>query len=135
MSATERRFDFIVDADVAQDIRQCLHDDPDEAAVIIALIEELRGDRSLCERLIDVGFEDDDVRSVKEFAALQKQRCNAYTVRLWEVDNWRLITAVDYQQRQIALLYVMRRDENYSERVQNAVISAYERLAFRYMGK
>jgi hypothetical protein len=128
MSVVPRRFTFIVDDDVELDVDDCLNEDPDEAAVIIAIIEELQGDRGQCERLINEAYEDEAIQSVKQFKALQDRYYNAYTVRLLEVDNWRLITAVDHRQHIIALLYIMRRDEDYDDEVQRRVISAYEKL-------
>lgn len=134
MSSVARRFTFIVDNDVEWDIEDCLRENPDEAAVVLTAIEELKGDRLLCERLVDEGYQDDTIYSVKQFLALQDKRYNAYTVRLFEVDNWRLIAAVDHKQMIIALLYIMRRDEDYDETVQRRVITAYERLGLRQLG-
>lgn len=124
----------MIDGEVGLDIDDCYRENPDEAAAILVEIEELKGDRALCERLITEGYEDDRICSVKEFAALQQQWYNAYTVRLYEADHWRLITAVDHRQRTIALLYIMRRNEDYDETVQKRVIKAFERLGLQRMG-
>lgn len=134
MSSVTRRYTFFVDKDVELDVEDCLREDPEEAAVLLAAIEDLKDDRLLCEVLVDVHFQGDTICSVKEFRALQAKRYNAYTVRLYEVDNWRLITAVDHRERMIALLYVMRRDEDYDETAQRRVIEAYERLGLRRLG-
>lgn len=135
MSTVTRRFEFIIHDDVELDVEDVLKENPEEAAVLIAVIEEIEGDHALCERLVDVGFEDDQVQSVKVFAKLQEQRYNAYTVRLYEVDRWRLITAVDHRQRLIALLYIMRRDEDYDSVVQERVVKAYEDLGLGQLGR
>ena len=135
MSTVSRRFEFIIHDDVELDVEDVLRENPEEAAVLIAVIDEIEGDHALCERLIDVGFEDDQLKSVKAFASLQEKRYNAYTVRLYEVDRWRLISAVDHRQRLIALLYIMRRDENYDTRVQQRVIKAYEDLGLGQLGR
>jgi hypothetical protein len=134
MTTVSRRFTFIVDDGVQLDVEDVLRQNPAEAAAILAAVEDLKGDRLLCERLIEIDYEDDTIRSVKEFVALQRRRYNAYTVRLYEVDNWRLITAVDHRQMIIALLYIMRRDEDYDGTAQKRVIEAFDRLGLRQLG-
>jgi len=134
MSAVERRFEFLIDDEVDRDIEDVVDADPDAAALIVAIIQEMQGDRTLCERLIEPDYEDDQISSVLPFEALQRKWYNAYRVKLYEVADWRLITAVDHKQRLIALLYIMRRDENYDDKVQQSVIEAYERLGLSRMG-
>ncbi|EXS68544.1 hypothetical protein [Sphingobium sp. Ant17] len=134
MSAVARRFSFEIDDEVKLDIEDMLKESPDEADEVIVYLEELRGDIELCKRLIDEGYEDERIRKVEPFYALQQQRYNAYTVRLWEVDKWRLITAADYRQHLIAVLYIMRRDEDYGAGAQARVIAAFERLGMDRMG-
>jgi hypothetical protein len=134
MSAVDRRFTFVVDEDVSLDIEECYAHDPDQAAEILVLIEETKGDHTLCELLVTEGHEDEAIYSVKQYTALQRQRYNAYTVRVVDADDWRLITAVDHRQRIIALLYIMRRDEDYDETVQQRVVTAYEKLGLNQLG-
>jgi hypothetical protein len=126
-----RAYDFFVDEEIEKDIEDCIDTHPDQAAIIVALIDEIRGDRILCEELVDPRSQDDPIESVKYFAQLQANQYNAYTVRIREVFDWRLITAVDHARRRIALLYIMRRDEEYDELAQRRSIAAYERLGFK----
>ena len=135
MTAVDRRFTFIIDEGVDLDLDEIEDEHPDEYDAILVEIEELQGDRTLCERLIDVGYEDDRIIHVKEFAALQARKYNAYTVRVVDADHWRLITAVDHRQRIIALLYIMRRSEEYDATVQRRVIQAYEKLGLKRLGE
>jgi hypothetical protein len=50
------------------------------------------------------------------------------------VHNWRLITAADAKSNRIALLYIMRRDEDYGEEVQQRCIAAFEELGLWIRG-
>ncbi|WP_342658844.1 hypothetical protein NPJ82_07270 [Sphingomonas sp. NY01] len=135
MSSVERRFRLLVHADVDRDIEDLEDHDPDQAAAVIQLIEELEEDRQLCEKLVDVSYDDHQIQSVTEFWAVQNKGYNVYRVRLWEVDDWRVLTAVDHRQNLIGILYIMKRDENYDATVQDRVIKAYEDLGFTKLGR
>ncbi|MFK4794924.1 hypothetical protein [Sphingobium sp. ZW T5_29] len=129
------RFRFIVDDDVEKDIEDVEDTDPDQAATLIVLIEEVKGDHALCSRLIDEGYVDEQIAKVAQFASMQRNRYNAYTVRCADVDDWRLITAVDHRKATIALLYIMKRSEDYDETVQQRVAAAYDKLGLEKLGR
>ncbi len=135
MSEVERRYRFYVDDDIELDIIDIEDASPDDAAFVVALIEEYSGDRLACERLIDPRTEDEKIKEVKDFVELQNDGYNSYIVKLHEVHHWRLIFGVDHIQRIVGLLYIMKRVENYDEQVQNRVIAAYEKLGLKVLGK
>jgi hypothetical protein len=135
MSEVQRRFTFIIDDEVELDIEEMLDETPDQADELLIYLEELKGNIGLCEKLIDSGYQDDHIENVKPFEALQRQRYNAYTVRFWNVDDWRVITAVDYRQRLIAILYIMKRTEDYDAQAQARSKAAFERLGLDQLGQ
>jgi mRNA-degrading endonuclease RelE of RelBE toxin-antitoxin system len=130
-----RSYGFDVDDEIEKDIEDCFETHPEQAALLVALLDEIQGDRIFCESLVDIHSSDDPIESVAYFARLQGDRYNAYRVRVREIHDWRLITAVDHTQRRIALLYIMRRDENYDATVQRRCIAAYERLGLKRLGQ
>lgn len=129
-----RAYGFYVDEEIDKDIVDCIESHPEQAATIVALIEEVQGDRLFCENLVDIHSDEGPIESVAFFAELQKHSYNAYRVRVRDVADWRLITAVDHVRKRIALLYIMRRDEDYDNLVQERCIAAYERLGLGTVG-
>lgn len=107
------RYQLLISAGAKEDMQQCRDTDRYAAAKLSVLLRELHDDWRACEALVDERFQDDRIESVAPLWSLQDKRINAYRIRLVDVAKWRLITAVDHASRRVALLAVMRRDEDY----------------------
>ncbi|MDG2512426.1 hypothetical protein P7B04_06915 [Sphingobium yanoikuyae] len=135
MSANRFPYTFLVDDGAVQDLHDAIRENPDEGDLLAVILEEMRGDLNLCAKLIDPGYQDEVINKVEPFWAVQSDGYNAYTVRFYDVHDWRMITAVDHKSRTIAVLYIMRRDENYDSTVQGHVAEAYDRLGLGRLGR
>lgn len=110
-----RRFQFLISQGAKDDLKACKEEDSYAAAKISELLRDVRDDIIAGEALVDERFFDAVVESVRPVWSLQDKRINAYRVRMVVIHAWRIITAVDYPGRRVAVLAVMHRDENYED--------------------
>jgi len=136
MSQVNRRFRLIVDQQVANDFARVKKEDQYAHDQLIVFFEELIGDRRLCENLIDEHFSDFSVESISPFWAMQNARLNVYRVKLYNLGKWRILTAGDHKRREVAILAIMHRDQNYERDAEliSRLEEAYERLGFTELG-
>jgi mRNA-degrading endonuclease RelE of RelBE toxin-antitoxin system len=137
MSEVVRRYRLIVDALVYSDIARIKSEDSYACAEIVAFIEEIKADQILCENLIDEHYFDATIENVVPFWAMQSDRLNVYRIKLNHVGKWRILTAGDHRRREVAILAVMHRDQNY-EKDKNLIErlrGSYEKLNFGELGR
>ena len=113
MTATSRRFSFQISGTALSELRELRRRNPDSFDAVIILLQEIRSDHRACEQLVDEHFTDDTIRMVDPFRSAQAAGMNVYTVKLFEVGSWRLITAGDHRTRSVAILSIMHRSRNY----------------------
>jgi hypothetical protein len=137
MSEVTRRFTLIVDQQVTGDLRRVKSEDSYAHAQIIAFLQELHGDQILCECLIDEHYSDLTIESIGPFWAMQSERLNIYRLKLHSVGNWRILTAGDHQKRSVAILVIMRRDQNYQRDADliQRLKGSYEKLGYTELGR
>jgi hypothetical protein len=71
MSVVERRFEFIIHEDVQRDIFDMANENPDQAALVVAVIGEMKANENLCKILIDERNDDSDL-DVQTFLGITK---------------------------------------------------------------
>lgn len=128
-----RAYQFLYDeAGIAADMKICMNQDRHAFSHIIVILSELRGNPSLSENFVLVGWQDATIEDVAWIESLQAEGINANRVKLWEARGWRLIFFADHPKRKAALVAIMKREQNYEE---DTVLWArlresYERLGF-----
>lgn len=137
MSETHRRYELIIDQLVGGDLTRLAEEDRYAHRQIIVFLEELSGDLRLCEELIDEHHSDGAIQSVEPFWFMQQQRLNVYRIKLYLIGKWRILSAGDHRRRQVAILAIMHRDQDYQNDA--ALIlrlkDCYERLGFSELGR
>ena len=113
MTEASRGYKFHISETALSELRDLRRRDPDSFDTVIVMIQEIRSDLRACEQLVDEHFADETIRMVEEFRAAQAEGLNAYTVKLYELEAWRLITAGDHRARVIAIMSVMHRSRDY----------------------
>ena len=136
MSEVDRRFEFIMADEATADLRELRYRDRDAFDEIIILLQELRNDIRACEQLTDEHHSDDVISIVKPFEALQRERLNAYIVKLYEAPHWRIITACDHRAKKVAILAFMNRNVDYEKDAEfmERLKGSYEALEFTTLG-
>lgn len=137
MSEVERRFRLIIDQSAAADLIRVKREDSWAYAKIFALLQEYDAGTFPPEELVDEHFESDEIENISPFWHLQNERLNVYRLKLVSVGGWRILTAGDHVNRQIAVLAVMRRDQNYQadRKLVERIRASYEKLGFRLLGQ
>lgn len=137
MSQVERRFRLIIDQSAAADLIRVKKDDPWAHAKIFALLQEYDAGTFPPEELIDERFESEDIENVEPFWHLQDDRLNVYRLKLVTVKAWRILTAGDRASREVAVLAVMHRDQNYQadRALVERIRASYANLGFRLLGQ
>lgn len=121
----------------AADLQACRSRDSYAAATISAHLRELRGDPTICARVVDERYADDVIGDVEPVWSLQKRRINAFRVKYVLLGRWRLITGADWQRRRIAILAIMPREADYEkdQTLWARIEKEYEDLGFPVMGR
>jgi mRNA-degrading endonuclease RelE of RelBE toxin-antitoxin system len=137
MTEASRSYKLIISDTATTELRDLKRRDSDSFDALIVLLQEIRSDARTCEQLIDEHYADHAVRMVDPFRAAQSEGLNAYTVKLFEVGSWRLITAGDHGARMVAIMSVMHRSRNYEA---DAALMAqlrrdYDALGFKRLPK
>jgi hypothetical protein len=137
MSQIDRRFRLIFDSAAADDLTRVKREDSWAHAQIFALLEEYNSGTFPAEELIDEYFESDEIENVVPFWNLQKDHLNVFRIKLIKVARWCVLVAGDHQAREVAVLAIMNRDQNYeSDKALVARIRAsYEALGFKALGR
>ncbi|KQZ64611.1 hypothetical protein ASD67_09155 [Sphingopyxis sp. Root1497] len=132
MSEVNRRFRLIVDEEVAADLIRVEREDKQAYDELQVFFEDLEGDVSWCQSIVDPHYSDNQIESVEPIWFLQDEKKNIYRVKFYDVQGWRIITAADHQKRLVAILAIMKRDQDYqsdkefSERLRRS----YDTLGF-----
>lgn len=136
MSQINRRFKLIVDENVAADLIHIKESDPYAHRHILVFLQEIRGDQIACENLVDEYYSDDTIENIVPFWHLQRERLNVHRIKLIEVKGWRIIVAGDHRQREVAIMAIMNRDQDYQNDNQliKRLRKSYENLCFPRMG-
>ncbi|MXP15492.1 hypothetical protein GRI44_12090 [Altererythrobacter confluentis] len=136
MSEIERRFRLIVDQQVGVDLARVRQEDSWAHAQIIALLQEYAAGTFPPEELIDERFESEEIENVEPLWHLQDRRLNVYRLKLVNVGRWRVLTAGDRQSREVAVLAVMHRAQNYQadRPLMDRIKKSYESLGFKPLG-
>lgn len=136
MSQADRRFRLLIDTSAAADLSRVRREDRWAHAQIVAVLQEYESGALPVEELIDEKFESDEIENIKPFWHLQDDRLNVYRIKLVSVNAWRILTAGDYAYREVAVLAIMRRDQNYQS--DKALIErlrkSYENFGFKRLG-
>lgn len=137
MSQVERRFRLIFDQSVAADLSHVKRLDVEAHAEIYALLEEYSNGTFPAEELIDEHFSSDEIENVSPFWHLQEKGLNAYRLKLVTVRSWRILTAGDHRYREVAVLAIMHRDQDYQsdKALMNRIEKSYENFGFHRLGK
>jgi hypothetical protein len=100
---------------------------------VLVLLRELEDGTRINECLVDPSYVDAVISKVEPFWHLQNEHLNVYTVKLYDIAQWRIISAVDHHARRIALLALMRRDQDYEKDAEllERLRHAYEQLCFK----
>jgi mRNA-degrading endonuclease RelE of RelBE toxin-antitoxin system len=133
MTEASRGYKFHISETALTELRNLKRRDAASFDAVIVMIQEIRSDLRACEQLVDAHFADETIRMVEEFRAAQAEGLNVYTVKLYEVDAWRLITAGDHRGRAIAIMSVMHRSRNYESdnTLMEQLRRDYDALAFK----
>lgn len=136
MSQTDRRFRLLIDASAAADLSRVRREDPWAHAQIFALMQEYESGALPAEELIDEKFESDEIENIKPFWHLQNDRLNVYRIKLVTVNGWRILTAGDHAYHEVAVLAVMRRDQDYQsdKALMERLRKSYENFGFKRLG-
>lgn len=136
MSEVDRRYTLQIEPEFRVDLRECQREDRDAFDEIIVFIQELNKGIVLPENLIDEHFSDENISKVEPFWHLHGEHLNVYTVRFYNIGNWRVLSAGDHNRRRVSLLALMRRDKDYqSDHVlMDRIREAYERINFKKLG-
>lgn len=132
MSEVNRRFRLIVDEEVAADLIRVKREDLRAYDELQVFFEDLEGDVSWCHSIVDPHYSDGQIESVEPIWFLQDEKKNIYRVKFYDVQEWRVITAADHRQKLVAILAIMKRQQNYqsdkafSERLRRS----YDALGF-----
>lgn len=137
MSEVNRRFRLIIDQSAAADLTRAKEADPWAYAKIFALIQEYSSGTFSPEELIDETFESDDIENVAPFWHLQESRKNVYRIKMIMVRNWRILTAGDRKSKEVAILAVMHRSQDYQKdaALVERIRRSYEKLGFSELGR
>lgn len=130
-------YQLLVAHGAVADMETCRSRDAYAAATISAHLRELRGDPTICARLIDERYEDDVIGDVEPVRSLQGRNVNAYRVKYLLLGRWRLITGADWIKRRVAILAVMPRDADYEQDrpLWDRIEREYEELGFPRLGR
>ena len=136
MSQTDRRFRLLIDVSAAADLSRVRREDRWAHAQIVTVLQEYESGALPAEELIDERFESKQIENIKPFWHLQDKRLNVYRIKLVSVNAWRILTAGDHAYREVAVLAIMRRDQNYQS--DKALIErlrkSYENFGFKRLG-
>jgi mRNA-degrading endonuclease RelE of RelBE toxin-antitoxin system len=113
--SNDGNYQFLITDGAMEDMNLCAKNDAFAAACIASLLQEVRGNPRYCKNMVDEHFADGHVEDICGVWSLQSQRINAYRVKLIEINKWRLIFVVDHKSQRIALIAVMKRDNNYQK--------------------
>lgn len=114
-------YQFLITQGGRDDLIACRKEDPWAASRISVLLREIEQHQFYAEWLTDPTYSDEKILDVGELVKFRPLKINAYRVKLVEIAKWRLIVAVDHPTNRVALMAVMRRDDNYEA---NAVLWA-----------
>ena len=137
MSEQQRRFRLLIDREGEADLFRVKEEDPWAHAQIYVLLQEYESGTFPPEELIDEYFESSEIENVVPFWHLQNEKLNVYRLKLVKVNAWRVLTAGDHISREVAVLAIMHRDQNYQadaklvERIRNS----YENFGFKRLGQ
>ena len=136
MTQTDRRFRLLIDMSAAADLSRVKRDDPWAHAKIYAMMQEYESGTFPAEELIDEKFESDEIENIKPFWHLQDERLNVYRIKLVSVNSWRILTAGDRTYREVAVLAVMHRDQDYQsdKELIERLRKSYENFGFKRLG-
>lgn len=137
MSEVDRQFKLLIDDLVSDDLKRVEQQDTYDHDQIVVFLQELKGNQILCEDLINEHHSDLTIQDIKPFWYLQNERLNVYRIKLCMVGAWRVLTAGDHRKKEVAILAVMHRDQDYEADPQliERLRSSYERLGFNKLGE
>ncbi|WP_426265914.1 hypothetical protein [Sphingomonas sp. LHG3443-2] len=137
MSQVDRRFTLLSVDELGDDLDRCQTEDSYAYPRILVFLQELDGNSGLCERLIDERYSDHEVQDISPFWHLQDEGLNVFRLKLVDVGAWRLITAGDRRSRTVAVLGLMRRDQDYENDPQFVarLKESYDKLGFGLWGR
>ena len=137
MTQTDRRFRLLIDPSAAADLTRVKREDSWAHAQIFALMQEYEAGTFPVEELIDETFESDKIENISPFWHLQDQRLNVYRLKLVSISAWRVLTAGDRTFREVAILAVMHRNQNYQSDRQliERLRKSYENFGFKWLGE
>lgn len=133
MAAEIRSYEILYDEEgIRADLRECRRRDGYAFNHLIVLLGELRGNPSLSENFVMVGWQDNVIEDVAWIESLQREGINASRVKIWAAKDWRLIFFADHARRRAALVAVMHRAQDYERDAElwQRLRDAYERLDF-----
>ncbi len=123
---------LIVHDDAAADIKSLFDSEPDTAGCVVSLLQELKGDPDLMDRLtqIDYGAYETAKFHVDAWWAEQKKGRNLWRLKIWDLENqrlpYRIIYAFEPMLKKHHVLAVVNRDFDYdkdhpvTQRIRNA---------------
>lgn len=127
-SGTTRTYQFTYDrVGVPGDLKECRRKDEYAYRRIIAILERLIEQPGESEKFITENWQDDVIEDVGLIRTLQRERINGLRVKFWDIKKWRLLFIADHRLRQVGLVAVMHRDQDYEsdkvlwDRIKNAV--------------
>lgn len=129
-------YQMLIATGAVADMETCRSRDAYAAATISAHLRELRGDPTICARIIDEHYADAVIADVGPVWSLQEKRINAFRVKYVVLGRWRLITGADWAKRRIAILAVMPRDVDYQRNrpLWERIEKEYDELGFPRLG-
>ncbi len=136
MSEIERRYKLYVDDRVAGDLTYVRGVDSYAHKHVLVFLEEINGGQIACQWLVDEYYSDDLIENIEPFWFLQNEKRNIHRIKLVDVKGWRIITAGDHRQREIAVLAIMKRDQDYQsdKALVQRLRDSYEKLCFSRLG-
>ncbi|HEV7343167.1 MAG TPA: hypothetical protein VGN68_16190 [Sphingopyxis sp.] len=136
MSSVERRYKLIVDGHVSGDLAQVRTKDRYAFAKLYVFLEELKGSIDDCAKLADEHFADETIENISPFWFLQDRKYNVFRLKLVEIHGWRILTAADHRNREIAILAIMERSQDYQNdpKLIERLKASYEKLGFYRFG-
>lgn len=137
MSEVGRRSRLIIDRSAAADLTRVKVEDPWAFAQIFAVLQEYNSGALPIEELCDEHFASESVENVVPVWHLQDDRFNVFRVKLIKVRAWRILTASDWRTREVAVLAIMKRNQNYQSDpdLMNRIRTSYESLGFHLLGR
>ena len=122
--------------DAREDLEQLRRVTPTVATKIIALMQEIKGDQQLLDRLTDDGFGADRSErfDVSKWAYYFDRGLNLWRLKLWELERvrlrYRVVYAYEIRSRTYYVLAIVPRDFNYdpAHPTTQRILDAYHSL-------